>query len=210
MVIQRKHIVYIVLVFAALCVVYFVFVTLPRLGKVAVDITTHPEDAIVYINGNESPSGTVYLRPTQYDFSARKKGWETATATVTVSESNKTVALLPDPVSQEAIKEAEDPEVQALRESLAGIAAIARGNTLRNENPIINSLPYTDVSGPFKIDFGFEQEDKSTPYLIVSYSTPNGRQAATSWLKKKGVNLTKTEVIFSDFENPLSVKEVTH
>lgn len=208
--IQRKYIVLIAAGFFVFCLLYFILVTFPRIGKTSVEISSHPSDATIIINDETRSPGTVYLKPGDYTLIAKKKGWSSATTTVSVGDDSRSMALVLEPNSQEARELLEDDRVVTEREALAGIAANARGEDIRTKNPIIDKLPYSDISGPFKIDFGFNQDDNQTPYFIVSFSTAKGRRLAIEWLKKQEVDLVKTEVIFEDLNNPFSNLEVSH
>ena len=203
--IQKKYIFIVLAAFAVICLLYFLFFTYPRLGKIAVDIRVNPEDAAIIIDGDKSHAGTVYLRPGTHTFKAAKSGWFADEVTVSVSKNNATVALLPQPDSDEAQQQAEDDAMK--REGLSSTAANTRGVDIRSANPILNKLPYSDISGPYKIDYGFNQQDEKTPYLIVSYSTPHGREKALKWLKSNKLDVTTTEVVFQDFISPIHAEE---
>lgn len=207
--IQRKHLLWLVFGFIALSVLYYLIVVYPRVGKVAVLIQVYPDDASVYIDDSKSHSGTIYLRPGSYSFAAKKDGWYDVNLTQDISEKNNQVGLVPDPKSTENRSLINTPSITAQREALAGVAATAHGEDLRSNNPIIDKLPYSDISGPFKIDFGYNRDNHNELYLIVSYSTPDGRQNALKWLEKNSVDLSKREVIFEDFINP-SLTEANH
>ncbi|HRJ06811.1 MAG TPA: PEGA domain-containing protein [Candidatus Saccharibacteria bacterium] len=175
-----------------------------------VEIAMHPSDAKVTVNDETHSSGTVYLKPGDYTLIAKREGWDDATTTVSVKDEPRSIALVLEPNSQEARELLENESVITEREALAGIAANARGEDIRAKTPILSKLPYSDIFGPFKIDFGFNQDDNRTPYFIVSFATAKGRRLAIEWLKKQEVDLVKTEVIFEGLNNPFSNLEVSH
>lgn len=207
--IQRKYIVITLVAISILSVLYFLFSTYPKIGKIPVEILVYPEDAKVYTD-DITTGNTVYLKSGEHTFKAQKDGWVTDETTVTISDTLKTIALLPSPESTEAKELANSAEGSSKREELAGIAANTRGLDIRSSYSILNKLPYSDISGPFKIDYGFNQDDKKTPYIIVSYSTPNGRRKAIRWLQDNGTNLTMTEIVFEDFINPTHKEKDAH
>lgn len=198
--IQRKHITITITIFLGICLLYYLFVLYPRQGKVAVDILSSPMSATISINDSPSSVGTTYLPTGTYTLKATEEGWESKEITITISEEVSEIALVLTPISTEAKEQAKKESLT--REGLSSIAANVRGFTIRNTYPILNSLPYSDISGPYKLDYGFNQDDKKTPYIIVSFSTPNGRHEAIQWLKENGTDLTRTEIIFEDFTNP--------
>lgn len=173
-----------------------------KIGKIPVDIETSPENATVTINGKNTHTGINYLKEGTYTFTATKPGYDTASQTATVSKINNYIALIPNPVSNQVKNEANSTEEAMRAESIAGMAAAASGAALQSDNPIIKKLPYSDLSGPFKIDYGYNQDNQSSLYLLVSYTTPDSRQKAIKWLKSNGVDLTTREILFSDFNNP--------
>lgn len=200
---NRVRILYIIGGLFILLTIFGVAVAISRIGKQPVDITVFPEDAVVYINNQPVGGKTIYLQQGVYVFSAKKTGWSTDTQKVKVSNKPTSVILLPNPDSQEANDWLSNPEVQTQRESFGGEQANLRGINMRSANPIVNYLPYSDTSGPFEINYGYVGGDIMRIYLIVDYSTPNGRQKALGWIRSKGYNPTTFTIRFSDFKNPL-------
>lgn len=206
--IQRKHIIIVLIAFSVLCMFYFLLAIYPRLNKIPVEVLVHPNDATLSVDGKGFSPGTIYLHPGAHSFKAEKEGWKTDEVSVTISNDLTSIALLPIPESEEAREQAR--RESRVREGLSSIAANMRGLDIRNSYPILSKLPYSDISGPFKIDYGFNQDDKKTPYLIISFSTPNGRREAIQWLKENDTDITKVEIIFEDFENAAYKEEDTH
>jgi len=206
--IQRKHILITVAVFILICVLYYLLAIYPRIGKIAVDILVNPNDATITLNGSRISPGTNYLNAGPYTLRAEKEGWKADEVTVSVSNELSAVALLPQPVSEEAKQQAK--KEATTRGGLSSIAANARGLDIRSAYPILNKLPYSDTSGPFKIDYGFNQDNSKIPYLIVSFSTPHGRSKAIKWLADNKTDLTSTEILFDEFINPIHKEEDAH
>ncbi len=206
--INRKFIVLSGVIFVGVCLLYFLLVILPRIGKVPVEILVHPNDSTITINGNRSASGIQYLSVGEYTVKAEKDGWIADEVKVSVSDEINQIALLPRPNSNEAREIAEEDNLE--REGLAGVKANARGANIRSDYPIINKLPYSDIAGPYKIDYGFNRDDTTVPYLLISFTTPKSRQKALEWLQNNEVDLTTTEIIFSDFVNPIKNQEKFH
>lgn len=207
---DRRRIIAISVIIVGVLVIWFIAVQLSRIGKTPVDVEVSPRDASVTIDGHGASTGTNYLTNGEYTFSASKQGYTTATQTVKISAENNYVALLPEPVSSDAIKEANSSSESSWAETISGIASSRSGAALANDNPIIKSLPYSDISGPFKIDFGYNHDNHDSLYLIVSYSTPDGRQKAIAWLKQNKVDITDMEIVFADFNNPTDTNRENH
>lgn len=190
------------------CLLYFLLVTLPRIGKIPVEILAHPNDSTITINGDRTRTGIRYLTEGEYVVRAEKNGWLADEVKVSVSDDVNQIALLLGPNSDEAFEIAEEDAIE--REGLAGVKASARGASIRSDYPIINKLPYSDIAGPYKIDYGFNQDDTTVPYLLISFTTPKSRQKALEWLQENRVDITTTEIIFSDFVNPIKNQERFH
>lgn len=201
--INRKYL-YIAIGIIGVGIVLLLLIFIPRIGKIPVTIYSLPVDAHITVDDKRSSTGEQYLSPGSYTFKATKKGWSSDTLEIEVSEDNSEVALILEPESDEARSESENTNNTDIREQLSSIRANSRGKTVNAKYPVLAKLPYSDTTGPYKIDYGFLKEDAATPYILISYSTPNGRIEALQWLVEQKVDITETEIIFSDFENPIN------
>jgi hypothetical protein len=193
----------------ALFIFYQIVVALSRAGETKVRLVVVPNDSTVSVNNKVVKGRTLYLGQGEYTFSAKKDGWNTDTQSVHVGKEAVQVGLIPDPASEQAQQFLKDnPDVQLQREAVGGLRANTKGEELRGNNPIINSLPYTQESPPFTIDYGLSQERKGDVFLIVSDSSPNGREAAVDWIRQQGLDPTNVDITFSGFVNPLSNAKV--
>lgn len=185
--------------------VYLAVLGISRSGKVELDIQVLPDDATVYIDKERVESGKNYVEPGTYIVRASMDGFEDDSVTVEVLDEPVVAALLPTPVSDEAIEWANDPENALARESLGGLRANIRGETIRENNPLINVLPHVDVGGPFVIDYGYYGDEGTTEtYIDIARSTPDGRKRALSWIEDKGYSVVDLDIRFSDYMSPLS------
>ena len=184
-------------------IVWYSIIQVSHIGKVPVTVETAPKDMTIKIDGRSANTGVNYIIAGTHTFEAKKTGYETARQTVSVDTLNNYVALIPNPVSDEANKESESEDVSALAETISGTASSIAGGALRTKNPIIKKLPVSNISGPYKIDYGYNYDDSTKLYLIISYASPNGRQKALHWLKENNVNLTTQEIVFDGFANPI-------
>lgn len=178
-----------------------------RVGKTRVDIQAIPQDAMISINGTTSTKGKHYLSPGKYTFSAERSGFETYSIDIEIKDERTYVGLAPEPSSEEGYRWLEEhPEVQSEREGIGGANANQKGEELSQAIPIINSLPFSSVPGPFTIDYGYSQSRKDGIFLLVRNSSPNGRVNALKWIREQGADPTDLEIRYSDFNNPLSPK----
>lgn len=175
-----------------------------RAGKIQVKVTAYPEDSTVLIDNQQSSSSDPYLTPGKHVFTAKKKGFLDTSQTLYISDTIKTVILLPTPDSDEALAWAAKPEVSAMRETLGGQRATIRGLALTERYPLTDKLPYIDINGPFALDYGYKGEDNSEVYFIIHDSTPNGRKAAFEWIREQGIDPVTLDIRYDEYQNPLT------
>lgn len=207
---MNRKLISILISLAVLVAGAWLIVGLSRVGETRVSLDVIPKNAQVKINGVESKTGTHYLKPGTYTFSASLDGWKTDSQEIKITKPT-TVGLIPSPDSVAATELLQDqPELQLERERIGGQRAGQISQALSANNPIIDILPYTEPSGPFSIDYGLSKTDKTRVFLLISDSSPNGRVNALKWLRQQGQDPTNIEMVFSDFINPLEGGEHKH
>lgn len=201
--INNAQLVALVLGVVLILVAYNVVLAITRMGEIKVSINVLPKNAEITVNDKPS-SKTVYLTAGDYVFSASAEGWKTDTQKVNISKKDRVVYLLPDPESDAANKFLKDnPEVQLEREGWGGKLAALQSQKATERNPVLSFLPYTNESPPFTIDYGPSKERPGDIFLIISNSSPNGRQAALDWIRQQGQDPADMEIVFPGFVNPL-------
>lgn len=201
---RTKNLIILSSVLFALLLLYSVGISISRIGKTRVDITVIPQDAAVMINGSKSSSGSKYLKPGSYTFSASKEGFSDYAQEVTIGKEKVQIGLVPEPTSDEAFEWiANNPDIQTEREALGGIAAAQKGAAIIEKDPIIASLPYTSVVGPFTIDYGYSEQRENKIFITIRNSSPDGRANALQWIRERGIDPTDLEIRYADFTNPL-------
>lgn len=79
---------------------------------------------------------------------------------------------------------------------------------MNEQNPIIEYLPYADVSGPFSIDYGFtDPNDRFKFFILISNATPEGRQKALEWIRAQGVDPSTLDIRYKDYTRTLEGDE---
>lgn len=190
-----------------LILLYFIILHLSRLGETKVSIVAIPENSTVEINGKNFDQGNVFLKPGEYTFTAKLKGYEDDSLTKKVENQSIEVSLTPTPASEEAEDFLiENPHIQAERERIGGARAAEAGALRHKQAPVIELLPVTDIAGPFSIDYGPSEERKNGIFLVVSDSSPEGRKNSLKWLRERGHDPTDLEIRFVDFDNPIKKK----
>lgn len=177
-------------------------------GDALVTVEVSPKDSKLYLNGKGIRADKMRLKPGEYVFIAQKDGYleDRFKLNITKDSNELYVGLLPSPESEEAKVWVSDNYAE--RESIGGKAAYDRGDYIRENNPVINDLPYFSVAGPYKIDYGLSSTSSDAhPYLLITYSSPDGRKKALDWLRNKGHDPAFLDIRFSDFNNPLLPEE---
>ena len=167
--------------FGVLSLPYFISV-LGRRGKTPVTIVVAPPDTNIQIDGKEIGNGTQYITPGTYEFTFDREDFFTYTETFEISESDdpddNIIAVPLEPANQlgqAIVDQYADTYLQV--EEFAGLAAQIAGQKFRDENPIVNNLPYNDPN--MSIDFGVD--DEGGLQLIArarGYSLGGTKQAA--------------------------------
>lgn len=193
--------------FLLLFIIYNASIKVSRTGEIKIEIAAIPDDSDVYVNGRLEERKVLYIQPGEYTFSAHKDGFKDDSLKINVQEENVEVGLIPAPESTEAFRFLENnPEVQAKREAIGNQRSNKKGAQFEANNPIVSLLPVTDITGPFSIDYGQSKTRPNDIFLLVSDSSPSGRQNALKWISRHGYDPADFEIIFSDFTNPLETK----
>jgi hypothetical protein len=192
-----------------LFLVYVIFIvslliSLLQTTKVTINIQSMPSDSKLFIDNIEVKSGNTKIEPGTYTFKATKDGYKDDEYSITIKEYVD-VRLLPKPISQLAIEQYNDEKIQQKREEFGGIRANLIGQDLKDNNKITSILPvnkfeHLGVKGPFSIDFGYRTNQQL--YLLISNSSPNGRQNALQYLRYNGYNTANYDIEFADYNSP--------
>lgn len=183
---------------------YKIVLQLSRAGETAVNIIVLPDDSNVFINDQASDSGTTYLKPGTYKFTARREGFKDDSREIKIENEPVDVELLPSPNSDAAYQLIEnDPDLQAQREVMGGRRAATSGLSREEQTPLIAFLPTTQVTGPFTINYGPSETRKDGVFLEIIDSSPEGRTNALKWIRERDQDPTDLEIRFLDFANPL-------
>jgi len=193
-------IVLIVLVFVG----YFIYTSITRSGKLAVEINAVPSDAKITMNGTEVSNGTIYLKPGYYEVKGTKDGFAEFKNEINI-ETNGQVVSVPMIAESDAAKTwANENEQEYLDlESEAGVEAQQQGEIFAKKNPIVSLLPYESFL--YTIGYRADNSDKTGNSIILEISAAEGyRQQAIYQLRQWGYDPTNFKINFSDYKNPFS------
>lgn len=192
------------LVAGLILILLWLSLIISRIGEVKLTVSAIPSEAEILINQEKIKGKEVYVKPGAYTVSANYEGYEEDSVVVEVGSAPVVVELIPEPESEEARSFLdENPEIQAEREAIGGRRYAKQGQDVRERIPILNSLPVTEILGPFSIDYGLSDSRKDGVFLEISDSSPQGRVNALKWLRQNGQDPTDFEIRYSDFTNPL-------
>ncbi len=204
----RQRVVIVSLLFLVV-VSFLLVVAISRIGKTRVSVELIPSDSQLYLDGKKSNPGDLYIKPGKHTFTAKKNGFIDDKVVLYIDNEPLKVGLVPDPKSEEAINWlAKNPEIQLKREGIGAQMSSLIGGYVTKNTPIINELPYTSVEGPFTLDYGSSPYRLYGSFIVVSDSTPVGREAALAWIRKQGYDPTNFDIRFDDFSNPLLPKDI--
>jgi hypothetical protein len=200
-----RLLIYLGVLLVVIFTIYSLVATIQHAGKTAVNIQVVPTNAEITVNGVEYGAGKIHLKPGSYEIVAKYPGFADDRQQIDVDEDATDVILLPEPNSEAAYQLLEEnPKIQQQREALGGQAANQKGAAQEQKSPIITLLPYTDITAPFSVDYGPSDYREGDVVLIISNSTPSGRDAALRWIKQQGYDPKDLELVFEDYVNPLT------
>jgi hypothetical protein len=201
---RNKKIILVVLILLVLVVGYYIIVAVSKVGKTETTIDVAPVDASVTISGKKGVVGTNYLSPGKYEIIVKNPNYYEQKQTVVVGKEAKYVGIAMSPSNSETeLAIANDSKLYLPREGIGGQLAQIRGSKIRSITPIINLLPYTDVAGPFSLDYGPSYLNGLGSFIEITDSSPDGRVNALKWIRSQGYNPTNLEIQFNDFQNPI-------
>ena len=175
-----------------------------RQGKTAVTFYTIPSDATIIVDNKKITSGsTTYLKEGNYSYTVSRDGFAEQTRSLSVNEyTDSSQFIMLEANSRVGTQWLRDnPEKTTEFESLAGQAAVERGDAARKESPIIDDLPLKNLL--FTIGYKNDTSDPSGNSIIVTVRSPEQyRQDAITRLSTLGHNLSDYKFEFYDMEDP--------
>lgn len=186
---------------------FYSVTSLEHRGKTKVEIVALPHDSKLTLDDASLAEGSLYLKPGSHTFTAERQYFDKFSRKIETQnlKDNQIIYLMPIPTSAEALNWLKDhPSVQAEREAAGGAEDQQIQSVLGAKYPILKSLPYTDIRGPFTINYG--TVPNGTIDLTVTDSSPNGRVNALKWIRDQGDDPTNYQIIFQDTSNPFIPK----
>jgi hypothetical protein len=175
-----------------------------RVGKIAVEVLTAPQDATVKLSdGTVLGRGTVWVRPGTYTATVNKSGFTTRTKNLIVQPYiNPTIYIGLAPESQEAWQwYHKQQSLYAELEAKSRDAAIISGEKFTNANPIVKKLPIED---PY-FSIRYETKNDKDITLVIRGTSPRYREYAIQKIYELGYDPADYQLDIKGFVNPLGV-----
>lgn len=202
-IVDKRKFIFILVGFGLLCaVIIFVSIVLSRTTKIPVTLAVVPSDATITLNGKSVSGGEISIKPGDYTLNASKPGFADYTLDIKIDQKNQFIPVLLTPVSPDAQVWARNNQDAYMKvEGKAGMAANQKGQTLRDSNPIIDKLPFSNLL--FTIGYRADTSDPSGKSIVIEIDAIDGyRQEALNQLYQWGYDPTTLKIEFKNYQNP--------
>lgn len=194
-----------IVIFLALPIVISLIDLSSRNGKVAVSVTMAPADATLKIDGRSAKHGDViYLKAGNYNYEATRPFFIQRNDSIDITETSRdiVVSLSPEGPEGNRIYESKKKDYTFL-EGVAGEVAMEKGSALRNDYPLIQRLPYSNML--FKIGYKSASQSPDDKSIIVTvHASPIYYNAAIVQISKWGYNPADYNIEVVGEENPFN------
>jgi len=168
--------------------------------KTNVSLTLAPSIAQAVVDGSINvKQGDFYLVPGQHKLLVKMDGFADRALDFSVKSgqvSDLTIVLIPNsPVGVSWLQNHRDEELR--REGLGGEKFDSTTSSAVKNLPLLKDLPFIDQL--YRIDYGKSQKNPNDPNALaiyIEYYSDTGKQQALDWLRFKGYDPTKLELIY--------------
>jgi len=177
----------------------FLYVQHPLTAKITLEVS--PATSNITVNGVDRKSGEIKVRPGNYKIICTHDGFETVTQSIVVKNGDNPyvgIVLVSNSTST-ANWYASHSSDEQLAETITGKNSDLVSAIITKKLPLVSSLPFIDLN--YRIDYGQSKQhpnDSSAVALYIKYYTPEAKQQALEWIKFKGYDPTKLEIIYQD------------
>jgi len=168
-------------------------------GSTFVDIAVAPGGSELKLDGKGVKAGKVLVSAGEHRVSATHYGFAGQAKDFSVS-LNETrfvgIVLVPNsPDTKDWYKT--HPMDQQMAESIASRNFDQGSADIKQRYPVVSELPFIDQL--YRVDYGVPQRATNDPTAIalyVTYYSQDGKKQALTWLKFKGVDIDRTEIVY--------------
>ncbi len=169
-------------------------------------IEVAPSKSTLTINGNNSKGGSIKVKPGKYDISVSKKGFVTQSQAINIIASeSKFVGFVLVPNTPETkdwyqFNQSDNYKAQGISSTLA----TSSSSDALKQLPFIQELPYIGPGYYYRVDYGYlDSNAQGSPVVFISSAsnvTHQARQAALTWIREKGYDVSDFKVVFRTME----------
>lgn len=206
---QRKNIV-IAIIFVIIAIIgtiiYQIYTTIDRSGKVPVEVAAAPNDAKITFKDkktgaeHKANNGTNYLPPGDYSITAAKDGFRSSQTEVNATTKPRyTVIIELMPQSDQARQWQKKHMDQYNKvEGIAGQQIREAGKKFTEKYPVVAKLPIKD---PYYSVGYYKKDDR--PIIVIRTESPQYRYKATLRLVSMGIKLSDYQIEYADYKSHL-------
>ena len=203
-----KQIVVIVGFGIALLVLLGIVSLASKAGKTLVTFEFAPSLAEASVDKRSVHSGKVYVSKGKHQLVVRLQNFSTTTQTIEVGDQDMNVSVSLNPSNDAGRKLLiSSPQYQLEREAVGGQSKESL-NTLKT-TPLTALLPAVSIRDAYRIEYGDSSTRPGQTVIIITDSSPDGRQNALRWIRSKGFDPTQLEIEYRDFANPFTFRYIT-
>lgn len=168
-----------------------------------IEIEAAPKDVKVMANGEAIGTGKSTLPPGRYKIEVTKKGFESQSEDITITESDSIYlgfVLEPNTEDTRGWYDAR-PRDKSRAEGIAGRNADARSSRSTQNNTLLQMLPYEFGDGNrgiIRLDTGTAVDNSDETAVYITAKTPEARQTALTWIRGQGYNPGDMDIVFYD------------
>lgn len=206
---QRKNIV-IAIIFVIIAIIgtiiYQIYTTIDRSGKVPVEVAAAPNDAKITFKDKKTKveyaarNGTNYLPPGDYSITAAKDGFRSSQIEVNANSKPQHIIIIELMPQSDQARQWQKKHMDQYNkvESIAGQQIREAGKKFTEKYPVVAKLPIKD---PYYSVGYYKKDDR--PIIVIRTESPQYRYKATLRLVSMGIKLSDYQIEYADYKSHL-------
>jgi len=160
-----------------------------------------PDDALMTINGKSAAiNKKIGVTPGEYTVKVKRSGFKEQEQKLSIKKTdNKELRFFLEPSTPEGFNWLTNHPEQAMKaESLSSKEFDEQSKRITEKLPLINDLPFIDQF--YRIDYGVSEkspDDSDAVAIYIKYWSDQGKQDALDWIRFKGYDPNKLEIIYT-------------
>ena len=202
---QKQRLIFIIFSILILVgIIFFIFISIIRIGKVEVTVQYAPYSAKVTLNGTTVKNKSkIWLQPGKYTAKIEYEHFESVERVVEISKDYNYIVGILHTIDDEGEKYINSHKQEFIEvEGLVGRALTEEGIAIKKQYPILNYLPINNQL--FSISYAYTDENE--PIINVKTSPEFLDDAVAKMKTLKNVDLTAYQINFTP-SNPFAIYE---